>query len=69
MKSVARLALFILFLTLPIHAHAQGCDQCRESVGQTSASTQQAYRRGILVLIIATTTVFAAVGIVMRRFR
>lgn len=69
MKSAARLALILLALTFSNQAHPQGCNQCRESVGQTSASTQQAYRRGIIVLIAGTSTIFLAVGILIRRFR
>jgi len=50
-------------------AHSQGCSQCREAVGQTPARTQTAYRRGILIMVSAGATVFAAGLITLRRFR
>ena len=64
-----RLAPAILLLGLCIPAHAQGCSQCRESVGQTPARTQTAYRCGILLMVVAGATVFSAALFTLRRFR
>ena len=50
-------------------SHAQGCSQCRETVGQTPARTQQAYRRGILLLIAASSCVFLTTLVAIRRLR
>jgi hypothetical protein len=61
------LALATLLSVTP--AHPQGCGQCRESVGQTSARTQTAYRRAILLMLAAGTTVFTGGLVALRRFR
>jgi hypothetical protein len=53
----------------PPTAHAQGCSQCREAVGETPAATRAAYRRAIIVMVAAGTTIFAAALITFRRFR
>jgi hypothetical protein len=50
-------------------AHAQGCSQCREAVGQQPVATQKAYRDGILVLLGAVAAVCGATLLVVRRFR
>ena len=69
---VARFALLAMVLFLAAIARpatAQGCSQCRESVGQTPARTQQAYRRGIVVMVLAGAVVFTSTLVVLRRFR
>jgi hypothetical protein len=58
-----------LVLALGGSAHAQGCSQCREAVGQTPSGTQRAYRHGIEVLVAAAVLVFGATVVVVRRFR
>jgi hypothetical protein len=65
---VRTLALGLLLL-LASAAHAQGCDQCREAIGQTPPRTQQAYRRAITVLVLAGTTIFAGTILALKRFR
>ncbi len=59
----------LLLLGGSVAAHAQGCSQCRETVGQTPARTQQAYRRGIEVMVVSGAAVFAGGVAAMRRFR
>jgi len=61
--------LILLALCLAIPAHAQGCSQCAEAVGQTPIRTQTAYRRAIVVLVLAGSTVFGSALIALRRFR
>jgi hypothetical protein len=60
---------FALLLAASPQAHAQGCSQCRDAVGETPAATQAAYRRAIIVMVAAGTTIFAAALITFRRFR
>jgi len=55
--------------TLAPCASGQGCSQCREAVGQTPLRTQQAYRRGIEVIVLAAGCVCSATALVARRFR
>ena len=50
-------------------AHAQGCSQCKESVGQTPARTQKAYRESIALMVVAAGCVCGATFVVTRRFR
>jgi len=46
-----RRILFLCVLMLAaVHAHAQGCSQCRDNVAQSSPATQQAYRHTIYLL-------------------
>lgn len=52
-----------------VGAQAQGCSQCRETVGQTPARTQTAYRRAILLLVGAGAAVFGAGVVVARKYR
>ena len=68
MKTVYNIALAAALLS-SAYAGAQGCSQCRETVGQGPAATQQAYRRGIAVLMVAGAVVFAGGFAVIRRFR
>ena len=71
-KSLGRLLpglILALVLLTTIQAHPQGCSQCRETIGQTPARTQSAYRKAIVVLVIAGTGLFTASVLVMRRFR
>ena len=49
-----------LGLVMTAGAAGQGCSQCREQVGQTAARTQQAYRRGIGVLMLGVGCVAGA---------
>ena len=65
--SLAALVLLLLCSLTP--THAQGCSQCRESVGQTPARTQTAYRRAILLMLAAGATVFTGGLVALRRFR
>jgi hypothetical protein len=53
----------------PSALYAQGCSQCAQAVGQTPPATQAAYRRGILVLVVAAGSVFTSALIVLKRFR
>ncbi len=62
-------SLLLLVLLHPIPAHPQGCSECRESVGQTSARTQTAYRRAILLMITASGTIFLSAVLLLRRHR
>jgi hypothetical protein len=64
-----RCFLFLAVCTLAPEARGQGCSQCREAVGQPPARTQQAYRRGIEVIVLAAGGVCAATVLVARRFR
>ena len=59
----------LLTPSLPPTVHAQGCSQCREAVGETPAATRAAYRRAIIVMVAAGTTIFAAALVTFRRFR
>lgn len=65
----ATLLVLVIFALATTPAHPQGCAQCRESIGQTPARTQQAYRHGIEVLVLAAGTLFIASIVVIRRFR
>ena len=56
-------------LIAPLPLRAQGCAQCKESVSQTSGRTQQAYRRGIAVLILAVAVLGGGTFFAVRRFR
>ncbi len=62
-------ALLCIAILLPATALAQGCSQCAQTIGQTPPSTRAAYRKAIIVMVIAGTTVFAAGIIAIRRFR
>ena len=68
MKLAAACAAALLLLS-PVSVHAQGCSQCRETVGQAPPRTQTAYRRGIAVLGLAATGLFATTLLVGRRFK
>ncbi len=59
----------LLPLCSAILAHAQGCSQCREAVGQTPARTQRAYRRAITLMTFAGGTIFVGSIVAFRRFR
>ena len=61
--------LLLLLLALSPKARAQGCDQCREAVGQTPIRTQTAYRRAIVLMVLAGSTVFTAALVTLRRYR
>jgi hypothetical protein len=67
-KSPCISLLFLLFL-LPAPAQSQGCAQCRDSLAQTPARTQQAYRRAITLMVVAGAGVFTASVLLLRRFR
>jgi F0F1-type ATP synthase membrane subunit c/vacuolar-type H+-ATPase subunit K len=58
-----------LGLALCGSAGGQGCSQCRESVGQTPERTQRAYRRAIVVMVVAAGCVCGATVMAVRRFR
>ncbi len=60
---------FLVALIITIPAHPQGCSECRESVGQTPARTQTAYRRAILLMITASGTIFISAVLLLRRHR
>jgi hypothetical protein len=64
-----RCVLLLAGFSIALSAKAQGCSQCREAVGQTPARTQQAYRRGIEVLVLAAGCVCAATMVTVQRFR
>jgi hypothetical protein len=63
------LAALLVSLNLCVPAHSQGCDQCREAVGQTPIRTQTAYRRAIVLMVFAGATVFTAALVTLRRYR
>ncbi len=68
--TLRRLALLALFFTAgAIPGHPQGCNECRETIGQTPARTQSAYRRAILLMVVASGTIFTAGVVILRRFR
>lgn len=50
-------------------AHAQGCSQCRETIGQAPRQTQAAYRHAITAMTVAAGTLFLASIFVLKRFR
>ncbi len=65
-----RIALSLTLLLAPASLlHAQGCSECREQVGQAPMRTQIAYRRAIVLMVVAGGGVFAAGVVAMRRFR
>jgi hypothetical protein len=61
--------LFLFLLLTPTPAHPQGCSECRESVGQTPTRTQTAYRRAILLMVVASGSIFTAGVVILKRFR
>jgi hypothetical protein len=63
------LALVLAGLWLSSRVEAQGCSQCRETVGQTPPAVQAAYRRGIAALMVAGVLVCGSCFLVVRRFR
>lgn len=66
---VAVVVLAVSVALAPPAVHAQGCSQCTQAVGQTPAATQAAYRRGIVVLVVAAGSVFTSALVVLKRFR
>ncbi len=68
MRLAGVLLLSSLF-NVPMSASAQGCSQCRETVGQTPVRTQTAYRRAILLMVFAGGSIFTAGIFVLRRYR
>ena len=65
---IRKLLLAAMFLT-PAAINAQGCSQCRETMGQAPARTQNAYRRAIILMVVAGSSVFGAGLVALRRFR
>ena len=61
--------LVLAFTLLPASAHAQGCSQCADQMRATPARLQNAYRRAILVLVLAGGGVFTGAVLTLRRFR
>jgi hypothetical protein len=59
----------VLAAALGGSAIGQGCSQCKESVGQTPAATQRAYRRGIGVMMAAAMIACGATVVMVRRYR
>jgi hypothetical protein len=66
---IALLLLLVLAFASAKPAPAQGCAQCRETLGQTPIRTQLAYRRAITVLVVAGATIFTASFIALKKFR
>ena len=66
---VAQLLVVLGSLAMALPVFAQGCSQCSQAVGQTPARTQAGYRKGIIVLVIAASGVFASAVVVLKRFR
>ena len=58
----------LLALAFTTPAHPQGCSDCRESLNQTPMRTQTAYRRAIVLMVLAGTGVFSAALLALRRF-
>jgi GTP cyclohydrolase I len=56
-------------ILVQVPLQAQGCAQCRESLGQTPARTQQAYRRAISLMVASGAAVFTGAFILLKRFR
>ena len=50
-------------------AHAQGCIQCADQLRATPARVQNAYRRAILLMVIAGGGIFTGAVLTLRRFR
>lgn len=72
MKVPIRGALSGLVLTVTLvsgAAHAQGCSQCADQVRATPAAVQSAYRRAIVLLVLAGGGVFTGAVLTLRRFR
>ena len=65
----ARLLIVFCALLAPAAAHSQGCNECRETVGQTPVRTQTAYRRAILLMVFYSAGIFTASVVILRRFR
>ena len=63
------LVLAVPTIVAPKGLRAQGCSQCTQAVGQTPPATQDAYRRGIIVLVLAAGGVFTSALVVLKRFR
>jgi hypothetical protein len=63
------LSLLFLAAAIAVPAHPQGCSQCSEAVGQTPARTQSAYRKAIILMVVAGASVFGAAVILLKRYR
>ncbi len=49
--------------------HAQGCSQCADQMRSTPARVQSAYRRAIVLMVLAGGGVFSGAVLTLRRFR
>lgn len=54
--------LFVLVVLFCAPALGQGCAMCKASAAQAPAETQRALRRGILVLLVPSLGMVAALG-------
>ncbi len=61
------LCLAIVLLAAP--ALGQGCSQCAEQMRTTPGAVQSAYRRAIVLLVLAGGSVFGGAVLTLRRFR
>ena len=69
MGSSVRIAFFALSaLSWSMHARAQGCSQCRDTVSQTNPAQQRSYRDAIGIMLAGVISVGSAGVLVMRRF-
>lgn len=64
---LASLLLASALLATPVHA--QGCSQCADQLRATPARVQNAYRRAIILMVLAGGGVFTAAVLTLRRFR
>ena len=68
-RSTLQVLALGMFLTVAAAARPQGCSQCRETLGATSVRNQTAYRRAIVLMTAAGSTVFLASISALKRFR
>ena len=62
-------ALFLSAALFTGVAHSQGCSQCADQMRSTPARVQSAYRRAIVLLVLAGGGVFSGIVLIFRRFR
>ncbi len=61
--------MLILLLCSSFPAHAQGCSQCRDNVAQSNPDLQSGYREAILIMLVASVTLFSAALVTLRKQR
>jgi hypothetical protein len=61
--------LLSAFCLLPTALHAQGCALCYNSASAANAGAREALARGILILFVPPMLFFAAIGVVLYKYR